>query len=212
MTYQEDPSFHEAIVKLREYVEKYRDTGDVIVSFSIGYVDADNFSSNIGREFYENIIEEINDSDTWTSIDVEEVNEYTKDNVCLRVYDDGSSECNKTEVLNEIYYRYDGTGFDVRVVFSREIPSTRISRNNVDSIVSVSSTIYLHEYLTYKFSKKTFEENTLQRESYEIEIKTSMFYSSSHYIVHDCLLKLKDLIYMCEEIDEDNSLTLVVEK
>jgi hypothetical protein len=50
---------------------------------------------------------------------------------------------------------------------------------------------------------------------FEIELETKkldLTKMTSHYLIHDSLLKIKDMVKMCEEIDNNAKLQFVKEK
>ena len=59
------------------------------------------------------------------------------------------------------------------------------------------------------------EENTVEDHLFEIELEIKQLdltKMTSHYIIHDSLLKIRDMVRMCEEIDTDAKVEFIKEK
>lgn len=214
--YIKDECFHEAICKLKEYVEKYKNEKHLEIEFRLGYLKDEEFKTDVGKEYFDKITDQLIDSESWSSIDNENSEDYFYNGRRLTITKkDPKGICIKKEKLAIIDFIFTGTGFDLRVSFSKETPSIRFAKEKANYKRIKERTSYNYKHLSYDLTKVTFEENTVEDHVFEIELETKNFDLSkmtSHYLIHDSLLKIKDMIKMCEEIDEKCLLQLVKEK
>jgi hypothetical protein len=215
-SYQKDECFHEAIIKLKEYVEKYKDEENLEIEFRLGYLDNDEFKTDVGKEFFDKITDQLIDSTAWTSVEVENSEDYFYNGRRLTINDkDQKGVCIRKDKLATVDFVFSGTGFDLRVSFSKEMPSNRFPKEKANYKRIKERTSYVFKHLSFDLTKVTFEDNTVEDHSFEIELevkKIDLTKMSSHYLIHDSLLKIKDMVKMCEEIDDNSSLKFVKEK
>lgn len=211
----DDPCFHDAIVKLKEYVEKYANEEHLEIEIRLGYLENDNvFKTDIGKDFYDKIWTQLADSDVWDKIEHEKSEDYFWNGRRLSV-SDAKTKCIKKVKLAIFDFEFEGSGFDVRVSFSKEIPSKRYAPEKANYKRKKERTSYLWKHLSFDLTKVTMEENTIENHLYEIELEAKhldLSKMSSHYFIHDSLLKIKDMIEMCEPLEGTPRLNFVKEK
>jgi len=215
-TYVKDECFHDAIEKLKNYVEKYKDEDHLEIEFRLGYLDNEEFKTDVGKEFFDKITDQLVDSEVWSSIDTENSEDYFFNGRRLTISEkDPKGICIKKDKLAVIDFIFSGTGFDLRVSFSKEMPSNRFPKEKANYKRIKERTSYNFKHLSFDLTKVTFEDNTVEDHVFEIELETKKLdlkTMTSHYLVHDSLMKIKDMVKMCEEIDDDARLMLVKEK
>lgn len=214
--YQTDKCFHDAIVKLSELVDKYKDEENLEIEFRLGYLDNDEFKTDVGKEFFDKITNNLVDSTVWTSIDVENSEDYFYNGKRLTITDkDQKGVCIRKDKLSVVDFIFSGTGFDLRISFSKEMPTNRFPKEKATYKRIKERTSYNFKHLSYDLTKVTFEENTVEDHVFEIELETKKLDLSkmtSQYLIHDSLLKIKDMVKMCEEVNEDCHLDFIKEK
>ncbi len=213
--YIKDDCFHEAIVKLKDYVEKYKNEEFLEVEFRLGYIENDEFKPDIGKEFFNKITDNFIDSESWSSIDICNSTDYFYNGKRLTITDkDKKGVCIKKDKLAIVDFIFEGSGFDLRVSFSKEIPSNRFPVEKAIYKRIKERTSYNFKNLSFDLTKVTLENNSIENHVFEIELETKkldLTKMTSHYIVHDSLLKIRDMVKMCEEIDNDSKITFVKE-
>ncbi len=216
MAYKEDQCFHQAICKLKEYVEKYKDEEYLEIEFRLGYLDNDEFKTDVGKEFFDKITDQLVDSESWSSINVEKSEDYFFNGKRLTISEkDQKGICIKKDKLAVVDFIFSGTGFDVRVSFSKEIPSNKFPKEKASYKRIKERTSYNFKHLSYDLTKVTFEDNSVEDHVFEIELETKkldLTVMTSHYLIHDSLMKIRDMVKMCEEIDSGAKLMLIKEK
>jgi hypothetical protein len=214
--YIKDECFHDSIVKLKTFLEKYKDVENLEVEFRLGYLDSDEFKTDIGKEFFDKITTQLADSEILDDIIYEKSEDYFYSGKRLMITDDNpEGTCIKKEKIAVLDFIFSGSGFDLRVSFSKENPDKRFPKEKAVYKRLKERTSYIYKNLSYDLTKVTTNDNTVEDNSYEIELEIKnldLKKANSHYIIHDCLLKIKDMIEMCEELDEDSKVQFVKEK
>ena len=129
--------------------------------------------------------------------------------------DNPKGTCIRKTKLSTFDFMFKGSGFDLRVSFSKEIPAKRFSKDKANYKRIKKRTSFRHKNISYDLTKVTTEENTIQNHLYEVEVEAkeiNLNKMSSHYFIHDCLLKIKDLVSMCEEIEDEPVISFIKSK
>lgn len=214
--YKIDDCYHNAIIILKKYVEKYKNEENIEIEFRLGYLDNDEFKTNISKDFFDKITDQLIDSEVWSSIENDNIEDYFYNGKRLSISNKNpNGVCIKKEKLAIIDFSFLGSGFDVRVSFCKEIPSNKFPKDKANYKRIKERSTYNYKHLSYDLTKVTFEDNTIEDHSFEVELEIkeiNLNHMTSHYLIHDSLLKIKDLIKMCEEIDSDCRFELIKEK
>jgi hypothetical protein len=207
--YKSDPCFHDAIVHLKDYVEKFSNEDNLEVEIRLGYLEDDEFKTNIGKEFFNKITTQLEDCEVWESVTNENSEDYFYNGRRLSITTENpKGTCIKKEKLGVFDFMFDGSGFDIRVSFSKETPSKRYAKDKASYKRNKERTRYLFKNSFFDTTKVTVDDNGVEDNLYEIEIETkklNLKETSSHYFIHDALLKIRDVVKMCEDIDESES-------
>jgi mRNA capping enzyme, beta chain len=208
-----DNGMKEAIIRIKEVFDKYRNTENLEVEYRLGYSNG-TFKTDIGKECFDKISAVLKTSDLVVVRTKSE--DYFLDSKRLSIEPEKpeKSVCITKEKLAVLDFSFEKTGFDLRVSFSRETPtepfpkeeaSFKRTKDRISYISGGPSTV------SYDITRITHENNTLQDHSYEFELEwlEADPKTSSHYCIHDCLLKIKDVVAMCEEIDDCAKFTAV---
>lgn len=220
-----DNCYHEAVLKLKEYIEKYANEEHLEVEFRLGYLENDEFKTDIGKEFFDKISDKLEDSESWSSIVHENSEDYFYNGRRLSILakelggkeskDADKGVCIKKIKLAVLDFMIGGSGFDLRISFSKEVPSIRFAKDKANYKRVKERTSYNFKHLSFDLTKVTMEENTIEDHLFEIELEAKtldLTKMTSHYFVHDALLKITDLVKMCEEVDDNSSISFVKEK
>ncbi len=75
--YSKDKHFHDAIEKIKKYVELYSKEDNLEIEFRLGYNEEDEFKTDIGKELYDKIYNTmILSDDSWSKINQEFSEDY----------------------------------------------------------------------------------------------------------------------------------------
>jgi hypothetical protein len=217
--------YSDAVRKIRDYVEKYATEENLEIEMRLGYLEDDEFKTNIGKHFFDNIGNQLADSESWDKIQFEKSEDHFLNGRRLTIVTEQDSKsskakkpnstCIKKTKLATIDFRFEGSGFDLRVSFSKEEPSNRFAPEKATYKRKKERTSYFWKHLSFDITKVTMEENTIENHLYEIELETrklDLTKMTSHYYVHDSLLKIKDMVEMCEPLESNPKLVFIKEK
>ena len=217
--YTPDPNFHEAIIELKPYFDKYKDIENLEVEFRIGYLEEDDnnqyFNSFVSKDFFTKIMNVLKTSKSWVSEDRKITKDYFDNDMRLSIDCNGKKTCIKKQKICVIDFTFDGTPFDIRVSFSKEIPilESLFKPKNPKTVYNREKDRMSYKYKTWTYditSVKTVE-NTVEDVVFEIELEadlTSLNKMSTSYFIHSSLLKIKDIVGMCETVTDDCKLEL----
>ena len=138
-----DPCFYDAIVKLKEEVKKYSNEDHLEIEIRLGYLEGESkeFKTDIGKDFFDKIGNSLADSEVWEYIDYEQSEDYFWNGRRLSIIqpkinataaekkEAAKGICIKKIKLAIFDFEFEGSGFDVRVSFSKEVPSKRYAKD-----------------------------------------------------------------------------------
>ena len=207
----------DSINKIEEMVNKYKNYDHLEMEFRLGFIEEDEnnkeFNTDIGECFKEKIGKVLETCKEWSVKERIRIKDYIVNNKRLSIDPNGNKKCIRKEKLCKLDFRFEGTPFDIRVCFSQEIPIT------IEDFKKEKKNYYIRQKdrMSYKYKTWIFditevrlEDNTVETINCEVELECNLLESleskSSKYIVHSSLLKVKDLINMCEKIENETKL------
>jgi hypothetical protein len=216
--YTPDPNFHDAINILKPYFDKYKDVENLEVEFRLGYLEEDDdkqlFNSFVSKEFFSNIINTLRTNKHWISKEREVTKDYFDNGMRLSVECNGKKTCIKKNKLCTVDFTFNGTPFDIRVCFSTETPVDvgKFKPKKPKDIYNREKDRVSYKYKSWSYdvtSVKTID-NTIEDVIFEFElecdVKESLKTMDINYMIHSSLLKMKDIVNMCEKIEDSSKL------
>ena len=150
----------------------------------------------------------------WDKKEFLSYNDYHSNGLRLRISDDGSRQCIKKIRIASIDMTFDTTPFDIRISISKECPR-EIPKNFTESksIHKIRSSFY---HKAHQFDMTVVEEtnNEIINKTYQAEIEISNLKKALKdrtpiYLAHSTLLKMQDIVNMCEQVRPDAKLQLL---
>lgn len=215
MSWKDDKTFGEVICRLVPLLDKYKDTKNLELEFRLGSLGEDGFSSSVCEEFYNKILGILGKSNVWKDKENESTTDYFDKGMRLSVFDDKNKKkkCIIKNKLVTIDCEFQDCPFDIRICLSEEIPVAVSKFKMKKSLYSRSKERSTFVYKNWKFdlTKTNVVDNTVEDTFHEIELEYSSFgtASSSGYVLHSGFFKVRDLINMCEKLDDTNVLEIV---
>jgi hypothetical protein len=167
-----------AVETLKEKIEKHRNW-DVKIGVSLGRID-DEFSEGIySDKFYIKILEVLETCKEWRE---------------TSTFEDNQSKI----ITDSTAFHYYGTPYD----FCIYINDGYTNNTNMSRVIKS----FTYDNYIYKLMKveEELDEEILIYEMFEIELVNLPSNYSSLYLAHSLLLKLRDVINMCEDISNNN--------
>lgn len=218
-----DPRCIDAINLIKSHVDKFKDSSNIEIEFRLGYFEDSRFNSNIGHVYFDRIKQVLESTKIWAKVVKTESEDFMHKDYRLSVFPDGSEVAIKKERLQNLDFALTGSSYDVRVSFSREtpVPQTKVQSKksratNVFKRHKIRTSFVLGDYVSFDLSEVKTEDNGVMDLSYELELELTglaMLKSkamTSHYLVHDILLKIIDLVAIVEPLDENPRFEAVV--
>ena len=216
---QNDKDLIPGILKLVELLDKYKNYSDIEIEIRLGYIQEKYFDSNITNEYYKKINDTLNSFEDWSYNDNKTTTDYYDGNLRLSIDMEGNRSAMKKVRLVDIDIVYDSGPFDIRISVSQETPIDPNDVNNNNLKTSRNKTRITRMYDRWKFdlSEVTTENNNLKKKSYEFEIEIDnpfdtlkKYNNDSVYVAHSTLLKLRQVINMCEEPDNEDIISMEI--
>lgn len=207
------------IAILEEIIEKYKNNNKIEIELRIGRINETKFVPGIlSVDFFKRIQIILEKSTIWDK--VEEI--CTRESICnnirkIEIINDNSSLKSNTDIKymkknkkeNHDFF-YENTPFDIRLAVAEEeiLTTKKISHINftVPDIIRYKNRkqfYYKENYVIDLTEVKTII-NTVESINYEVEVELLNLQSdiSNCYRAHSALLLIRDIINMCETIDD----------
>ena len=216
---QHDKDLIPGILKLVELLDKYKNYSNIEIEIRLGYIQEKYFDSNITNEYYKKINNTLNSFEDWSYNDNKTTTDYYDGNLRLSIDMEGNRSAMNKVRLTDIDIVYDSGPFDIRISVSQETPIDPNDVNNNNLKTSRNKTRITRIYDKWKFdlSEVTTENNNLKKKSYEFEIEIDnpfdtlkKYNNDSVYVAHSTLLKLRQVINMCEEPDDEDIISMEI--
>ena len=206
--------FENAINSIIPYIEKYKDYPNLELEIRLGFFEDNKyFSTAIPEDFFKKIGQTLETNPNWNSTERVVVNDYFNNGLRMSVFSDGKRECIKKVKLVTMDFTFENTPFDVRVCISQEHPRDIDNFEDNEIIFKREKDRLSYKHKAWSFDITTIKtiENTIEDITFEVELEVSNLQKaledySTKYLVHSSLLKIKDLVAMCETVEDTSEL------
>lgn len=219
--------FKDALLRITPYVEKYKKEKNIELEFRLGFIEEDTatgshaskpyFNTDIPVEFFNKITKKLNSNKNWAAVKTSKNTDYFNSGYRISVIDNKPVACIRKTKLVTINFRFEDTPFDIRFCISKEEPCVlndaekRIKNSNHSR--EKQRTRFTHKYWNFDVTKVKEIENTVENITHEIELDVSWPTESPiDYIIYSSLLKMNDLVNMCENVSEESKMVFVSAK
>lgn len=195
-----------AIKTLETLIKKYKNYKNVEIEIKLGRIDGSFVAGIHSESFYEKIKETLNSYKGWDSVKEENTIDYIKDS--YRKTGDIIIHKKRLETVN---FMFKGTPYDFRICVSTETPCTLTSFKH--SLIRKKNRVS-YVYKECKLDLTKIEEETndeiIENEEFEVELIKLNSSTSDVYRAHSAMLKIRDIINICEQIDNKSEVIKVV--
>ena len=195
-----------AIKILETLIKKYKNHNNVEIEIKLGRIDGSFVAGIHSESFYDKIKQTLNSYKGWNSVIEENTIDYIKDS--YRKTGDIIIHKKRLETLN---FMFKGTPYDFRICVSTETPCTLASFKH--SLVRKKNRIsYIYKECKLDLTKIEEETNDeiIENEEFEVELIKLNSSTSDVYRAHSALLKIRDIINICEQINDKSEIIKVV--
>ena len=196
----------DGIEELRKIIKKYKLNKNIEIEIRIGQIqDNNHFKSGLcSEEFYNKIKTKLDSSKDWLNVIHTKTDEINSNGIRrITHFNDKKIVKNssiKKQRLKNINLKYNNTPYDLRISVSTEIESdVKIKTGTIRIKDRVS---YCYKDYRFDLTKVTQTENTVKNINYEFEVEFMNLDNevSDLYRAHSGLLIMRDIVNMCEEI------------
>ena len=206
------PEFKDALSRAVSYIEKYASQKNVEVEFRIGYLEDKAFNTDVSEEYYNKILGRLRTTPKWEHTETVSSTDYFVADKRYTVTSDGII-CIRKSKLVHMDFKYENTPFDVRFCISKEDPVApgKFSESQANYSRKKTRDTFKHKFWKYDISKIETVDNSVTDVSYEVELDCVIGTEPItpdmwNYIIYSGLLKVSDLVGMCEPISEESKL------
>lgn len=187
-----------AIKTLEGLIKKYKNVKNVEIEIKLGRIDGKFIAGIHSETFYDKIKTALDSYTGWDSYNQDDTVDYIKDS-----YRKTGNNIIHKERLESINFNFKGTPYDFRICVSTETPSKLNSFKH--SLVRRKNRIS-YVYKEYKLDLTKVEEESsdeiVENEEFEVELIKLNSNTSDIYRAHSALLKIRDIINICEKIED----------
>lgn len=195
-----------AIKVLEKLIEKYKKVPNIEIEIKLGRID-DKFMTGIHSEIFYNKIKTTLDSYSgWDSINHENIVDYIKDS-----YRKNGDTIIHKKKLESATFNFKGTPYDFRISVSTETPCNLNSFKH-SLIRRKNRTSYVYKECKLELTKVEEENNDeiVENEEFEVELIKLNSNTSDLYRAHSAILKIRDIINICEKIEDSSKVNKVI--
>lgn len=219
--------FKDALFRIIPYVEKYKNQKHIEIEFRLGFIeDTDmsytaegRFNTDIPVDFFDKITKKLNSNKNWGAVNTSKTTDYFNSGYRISVIENNPTVCIKKTKLVTINFRFENTPFDIRFCISKEEPCVL---NDIDKRIKNSNhsrekqrTKFTHKYWNFDITQVKEIENTVENITHEIELDVSWPIKPNvpiDYLIYSSLLKMDDLVNMCENVSGESRVVFVSAK
>lgn len=196
-----------AIDTLEKLIKKFKNNPNIEIEIKLGRVDDNQFVTGIMSEFfYSKIKKTLDDCKIWKDVIELSTVEYIKKN--LRKV--GNKIYSKKRLENHVF-TFNGTPYDFKISVSEEqiIEGQNVIKHEL--IRKKHRTSYIYKECKFDLTKVEEEndDEIVVNEEFEIELINLNSKTNDNYRAFSALLKIKDVINICENITKDAYLVKV---
>lgn len=185
-----------SIKALEGLIKRYKSTKNIEIEIKLGRMD-DSFVPGIhSEEFYKKIKTALDNYTGWNSVSESSTVDYIDKN-----YRKTGTSFIKKEKIENINFSFKGTPYDFRISVAKETPC---KLSNFKHTITRKKNRTCYSYKDFRFDLTKVEEETsdeiIENEEFEIELLNLSSGMSDLHRAHSALLKLRDIINICEKV------------
>ena len=144
----------------------------------------------------------------WESVERGDITDYFVADIRYTV---GSTKAIRKKKLAQLDFRYKNTPFDIRFTISSEEPVAKtMPISEANYVRKKKRTTFRHKFWNYDISKVETTDNGVSETTNEVELDIIVGPDMDwRYVIHSSLLKVTDIVGMCEKIEPTASLQFI---
>lgn len=203
------------IDKLSSLICEYKKKDNIEIELRLGQIQFNEFKSGLGsKDFFIKIKDTLDSSKVWDKVINNKHEELCMNGIRRTTMFNGKKvmkhQCIKKERLLNVDFQYSGTPYDVRISVSKEIPVEDKIKNGTGMLRKKNRFSYYYKDYVIDLTMVEQIENGVSEIVYELEVEFKNLKSdiSDKYRAHSGLLLIRDIINMCEKLEQGCYLNL----
>jgi hypothetical protein len=195
-----------AINCLKNFIERYKMLKNVEIEIKIGRLEDGIFEPGLNSDaFYDKIKQILDSSKAWIDINNTNTKEYISKDI-KKV----ENKYIQKKRLETAIFKFNGTPYDFKITVSQEL-NNNCKNFKSEQIRSKNRTTYMLKECQFDLTKVETEtdDEIIENEELEVELINLNSNTSDKYRAHSALLKIYDVINMCEEISKNATIVKV---
>ena len=203
------------IDSLSSLISEHKKKDNIEIEIRLGQIQFNSFKSGLGsKDFFNKIKNTLDSAKCWDKIVNNKHEELCLNGLRRTTLFNGKkvmkNQCIKKERLININFEYSGTPYDLRISVSKEIPTD--DKIKLGTGILRKKNRFSYYYNDYVIDLTIVEQidNGVSETNYELEIEFINLKNnvSDKYRAHSGLLLIRDVINMCENIEDGCKLIL----
>jgi len=210
-----EDELNDGINVLSSIIYEYKKKDNIEIEIRLGQIQFNEFKPGLGsKDFFFKIKDKLDSSTVWDKVINNKHEELCLNGIRRTIMFNGKkvmkSQCIKKERILNSNLQYSGTPYDVRISVSKEIPVE--DKIKLGTGILRKKNRYSYYFKEYVIDLTIVEqiENCVSVIIYELEVEFTNLKNdiSDKYRAHSGLLLLRDIINMCEKIEDNSKLIL----
>lgn len=206
----------DAIAVLEDIIKKYKLNESVEIELRIGQFNQGSFCPGLrSEEFYLKVKNALESCKSFTKT-LESYTEELVHNGFRRTMLFNTKKVQKNitikkEKLLVKDFNYKGTPYDVRisVCTEKEVASHEKIKSGEGILRKKKRNSFFIDFFRFDLTKVITVDNTVETTTYEFEIEITRDFIDAHHTAHSALLKMRDIVNICEEITDESKMELI---
>ena len=197
------------IDKLSTIICEYKKKDNIEIELRLGQIQFNEFKSGLGsKDFFIKIKNILDSSKIWNKVINNKHEELCMNGIRRTTMFNGKKvmrhQCIKKERLLNINLEYSGTPYDVRISVSKEIPVEDKIKNGTGVLRKKNRYSYYYKDYVIDLTMVEQIDNGVSEIIYELEVEFKNLKNdiSDKYRAHSGLLLIRDIINMCEKLEQ----------
>ena len=197
---------------LTKMIKEYKSNDNIEIEIRIGQIQYDGFKSGLSnKDFYNRIKLKLDSSKVWSKVLTPKTEE-TCHNGLRRIEKFNNKKVKYEHIMKKKHsfkdLQYSGTPYDIRLCASSEIKTEDKIQKGEGIIRKKNRTSYYYKDYVIDLTLVEQIKNGVVNINYELEIEIVNLKNeiSDKYKAHSALLLIRDIINMCENIDNESKI------
>lgn len=194
---------------------EYKKKDNIEIEIRLGQIQFDSFKSGLGsKDFFNKIKSVLDTAKCWDKVINNKSEELCVNGIRRTIIFNGKKimkhQCIKKDKLINKNIEYSGTPYDLRISVSKEIPTEDKIKSGTGVLRKKNRFSYYYKDYVIDLTIVEQIDNGVSEINYELEVEFINLKNnvSDKYRAHSGLLLIRDIINMCEKIENNGKLIL----